>query len=95
MDHELRKYLTRYWIEFEDSLDHESFRMLFAWGCGVTAFTYQHALQLLQDNVFAGHELPGVRHVIEDVKLDQLDQNHVIPNIGDVSILGVWWPPVR
>ena len=58
---------------------------------GVTAFSLEHAAELLRA---AGFSLEsGARVlVIEDVTFDQLDAHHVVPNIGPMQIRGVWFP---
>ena len=89
---DLRSYLHRFWFRFEPSADD-----LFvgrALGCGVTAVDRRDAEDLLRTKVFHG-ELPQIVEVIEDADVRDLDQGHVIPNMGDPSIRGVWFPRVR
>ena len=92
MHHELRKHLTRYWIEFEPSEGDQTWGIFSTWGCGVTAFTFEEALGMLQEKTRSYGELPEIKQVTEDVDIRTLDQNHVVPNMGDVTIPGVWWP---
>jgi hypothetical protein len=33
-----------------------------------------------------------VEHVVEDVDVSQLDAGHVLPNMGDPTLRGVWFP---
>jgi len=82
--------LHRYWIKFEqDSKNHVIGTLL---GCGVTAHSYEDALEILQDNVFTGKALPPVLSMIEDVDVSNLDPNHVLPNIGNPLRRGIWFP---
>jgi hypothetical protein len=82
--------LTRYWFEF-DWTEREppaGARL----GCGVTAYTYDDALNLLRDQLFEGGDLPPVAHVREDVDVTTLDQGHVIPNMRPPNWRGIWFP---
>jgi hypothetical protein len=58
---------------------------------GVTAHSYEDATQLLRA---AGYPLePGVAVAVrEEVTIDQLDQRHVVPNMGPMQVRGVWFP---
>ena len=58
---------------------------------GVTAYSHEDAAQLLRA---AGYELePGVAvTVTEEVTFQDLDQNHVVPNMGPMQVRGVWFP---
>lgn len=60
-------------------------------GYGVTAPTRAMAERLLD---LHGLPAPGVEvtEVIAGVRLDNLDQNHVVPNAGPLQIQGVWFP---
>ena len=78
--------LRRFWFSFEGL---PSFSVLNV-GCGVTAYTYDDALHLLKDRVFA-QSLPACS-VIEDIDISTLDENHVRPNMGVVTQRGVWFP---
>ncbi|MBW3621836.1 MAG: hypothetical protein KY468_00325 [Armatimonadetes bacterium] len=82
--------LHRYWIQFDPSGDDLPFYVRS--GCGVTAYTLDDGLNLLRDGVFNGESLPPVLHVIEDVDIRTLDENHVRPNMGVCAWRGVWYP---
>jgi hypothetical protein len=49
---------------------------------------------LLAACVLAKAGLPPVREVIEDVDVRTLDAGHVLPNMGDPSVRGVWFPRI-
>jgi hypothetical protein len=78
--------LHRFWFSFEGL---PPFSILGA-GCGVTAYGYDDAVQILKDRVFA-QSLPAWK-VIEDVDVSTLDENHVRLNMGVVTQRGVWFP---
>jgi hypothetical protein len=83
--------LHRYWIRFAGSLGDErpiGTRL----GCGVTARHRDDALALLQERVFGDQPLPEVREIIEDVDVSALDNRHVLPNMGNPAVLGIWFP---
>ena len=94
--------LKRYWVEFDvppprrpppgviwlDGPDAWATRQ-----CGVTAFTLDDALWLVQELVFKGAPIPPIRSVIEDVDVSALDR-HVRPNILAPIWRGVWFPPI-
>jgi hypothetical protein len=86
---ELRKYLTRYWFEFEPTTKPTRWS---SFGCGVTALDYDDAVRLLRERVFKGHELPPITRCVENVDVRTLDRGHVLPNMGVVIFRGVWWP---
>ena len=67
------------------------FRTTRGLGYGVTAFSLEDAEKLLKEY---DYPIPSVQiiEVIYDVKLDQLDQLHVIPNSGPMVVRGVWFP---
>jgi hypothetical protein len=61
-------------------------------GCGVTAFTEQDVLNILKDRIFRETGDLDVQSLVADIDLTTLDSGHVLPNIGDVTIRGVWFP---
>ena len=72
--------LHRYWFEVPGHL-----------GIGVTAFTLTEALQLARETAKGlGWGEPGA--VVQDVDIQGLDQNHVVPNMGPPNFRGVWYP---
>ena len=86
--------LRRYWIDFDTSTDPHG-AMSFGLGCGVTAHDEVEALALLGKTVGRMAALPPVARVTEDVDVSRLDPNHVLPNIGDPTRLGVWYPALQ
>ena len=61
-------------------------------GFGVTAFSREDAFQLLRDSGYpvSLHD-PAVR-VTEGIRVADLDQHHIVPNIGPIVFRGVWFP---
>jgi len=84
-----RSLLHRYWFRF-DVAPFDRLKL----GAGVTAFTKDDALKLLRDEL-APDTLPAVADVIEDVRPDQLDKSHVVPNMHPMSERGVWFPKLK
>ena len=83
--------LQRFWFEFDISIDdpHPIGVLL---GCGVTAYDYVDAVQLVANLVFKASALPPIRRVIEGVDITTLDANHVLSNMGVPSNRGIWFP---
>jgi hypothetical protein len=63
-------------------------------GFGVTGFSLEEALRIIRSE---GYEdcLPddlGQLQVIENVAIQDLDQRHVVPNMGPMVMRGLWYP---
>jgi hypothetical protein len=61
-------------------------------GIGVTAANETDALELARSHLFGNHVFPAVCEVKQISHLDELDQNHVVPNMGFHLKRGVWFP---
>jgi hypothetical protein len=85
--------LRRYWFEF--GAPREALPPAGWVGCGVTAVDRADAERLLTEGPFRGGMLPPIERVIEDVDASKLDTGHVLPNMGDVTQRGVWFPPFQ
>jgi hypothetical protein len=72
--------LSPYWIEATSG----SLK-----GFGVTAYSADDAFQLLAD---ANLPMDSGPPKIREVGFDELDNNHVVPNMGVISRRGVWYP---
>lgn len=57
---------------------------------GITAIDAADALGLLGE-LFGDLDY-GVVEVVEDVPISDLDQKHVLPNMGSHFRRGIWWP---
>ena len=60
-------------------------------GCGITAHDYEDAIALLRDRVFKRRAFTVMAYTI-DIDIDSLDAGHVLPNMGDVTSRGIWFP---
>ena len=77
--------LHRYWIKLAPPAP-----VGFTLGCGVTAFSEDDARALLQGEF---SETPPVIATVEaDVDVSSLDAKHIIPNMGDCTQRGFWYP---
>lgn len=83
--------LKRYWVEFEITLA-GNYPAGLGYGCGVTAYDKNDALRILNVQIFKTTSIPPIKKVIEDVNLQSLDQEHVIPNMKPPLLRGVWFP---
>jgi hypothetical protein len=83
--------LHKYWFKFDLSMNdpHPIGTLM---GCGVTASSKEQALELLMERVFRSQPMPLIKNCIEDIAMSELDTNHVLPNIGNPSQTGVWFP---
>jgi hypothetical protein len=60
-------------------------------GYGVTAASQDEAMRLLSLHGYPrAHE--EITTVIPGVAFASLDQEHVVPNAGPISVRGVWFP---
>lgn len=79
--------LTRFWFQLQPFAEATPLNL----GCGVTAESEEAALSMVRTRVFAGAPFE-VEHTIADVDLATLDQGHIIPNMGNPIVRGVWFP---
>jgi hypothetical protein len=82
--------LRRFWFEFNSDDDNLPFGMRL--GCGVTAWNYDDALNIIKNKTLT-KDLPKIKKVIEGIDLSTLDINHILVNISSPSNLrGIWYP---
>ena len=81
----MNKLLTPYWIELDSYSGLASF-------VGVTAYSMDDVTLLLKDQLFRKEEMPRIKNLIENIHFKDLDQNHVVPNMGPITERGVWYP---
>jgi hypothetical protein len=60
----------------------------------VTAVDRSDAELLVRTAVFGGLALPADVEVIDDVDVRALDQGHLVLNMGDPTVRGVWFPRI-
>ena len=76
--------LTKYWLTFNATTSH-------ALGIGVTAYGLEDAIRLVSETLFKSEPLPALEHRIVTT-LEELEPNHVLPNIGLIMFRGIWFP---
>jgi len=78
----MQKMLKRYWLETNN-------QNRFPLGIGVTAFSEQDLKNILNEKI-------GEPIIIESIimikSIDELEQNHVVPNMEEFVSRGVWFP---
>jgi hypothetical protein len=80
--------LHRFWFTFADPPKFSPLGL----GCGVTAYDYADASNILKAKVFGEKPALQVESVTVDIDVQTLDRNHVIPNMGVVVNRGIWFP---
>lgn len=83
--------LTRFWIKFEERGEYPYYGGVFGFGVGVTAYSLADAKTLLETKIFKG-ALPEISDIHEGVNYDELEANHVKPNMGIMVNRGIWFP---
>jgi hypothetical protein len=67
-------------------------------GFGITARDWNDAISLLAEATKVVFAAPADEEAIESWRevrsVDELDQNHVVPNMGSVLGRGVWFPNI-
>jgi hypothetical protein len=77
--------LSRFWLKFDGG------DMRHGLGYGVTAWTEDDALQIVQSDVLGGAPLPTVT-LRADVDISMLDAGHILPNMESPNRRGIWYP---
>ena len=80
----MSKLLTRFWFDSDEGL-----------GVGVTAYSLDDAKSLIESESLMEHIKPKLNSYIENIDIQKLDQNHVIPNMGICANRGIWFPNVK
>jgi len=83
--------IKRFWFEFLES-SKEPLPIGFQHGCGLSAYDCNDAVQLLKERVFKSTGFLIIEKMIEDVDVSTLDRGHVLPNMGNVTVRGIWFP---
>lgn len=79
--------LFRYWVTFESPPRYSPLGI----GCGITAFDVSDAMALMH-RCFPETEKLTVKSIRENIPVSDLDQFHVVPNMGNVAVRGIWFP---
>ena len=80
--------MKRYWFSFNA----ECLPIGVQHGCGLSANSYEDALNILREKVFESSDIPEIGDVVENVDISTLDKAHVLSNMGNISVRGVWYP---
>lgn len=82
-----------FWVNFKQEAGNEL--PIGTWmGCGVTAYDKDDALKMLKEKIFFDWELIPIASIKENISIEDLDQNHVVPNIGNFFMRGIWFPNI-
>ena len=89
----MMKCLKRYWFEFDISGENLSqFGYLPMHGCGITAYDYNDALNIMRHFILRSDDLPKFTRIVENIDVSTLEDKHIIPNLGVPIWRGVWFP---
>lgn len=83
--------LGKFWINFHASQKSALRSLGLGLGAGVTARDEDDALTLLFEKIPNARNLE-ISEVLCDVIYDELENDHVKKNMGDMSSRGVWFP---
>ncbi|TWF32857.1 hypothetical protein FHW36_113112 [Chitinophaga polysaccharea] len=81
----------RFWFEFEIDTAF-NYPAGIGFGCGVTALSYEDAVEILDEKVFTTIKRPPFKKIIENMDIRMLDNGHVIPNMESPVYRGIWFP---
>lgn len=59
---------------------------------GATPVYTADAERLLVEGPFRGAPFPPIDRVVQDVDVSELESGQVVPNLGDPTRRGVWFP---
>lgn len=85
------RFMKPFWIRLDWS-KHTDVPYGTRLGVGVTADSIEAALNIIRSDVMHGVNLPTIVDWVEVQSLSQLDQRHVVPNMGSLLEGGVWFP---
>lgn len=80
--------MRRYWFQFERLEKPTALNL----GCGITAHDLVDAQAILHECILTRCKDLKVKSVRHDVSFDELDNRHVVPNIGNMALRGIWFP---
>jgi hypothetical protein len=75
--------LIPYWITFQNQHFHQ---------LGVTAYSLQDAFKLLAAQGYIFDPDRDISSLQPHVRVADLDQRHVVGNMGPIIVRGVWYP---
>jgi hypothetical protein len=77
--------LKVYWLTFPEDPK-------LPFGVGITAYSHEDAFALLAGQNIDWHLRAKRIAIREGVTVHDLDQHHVVPNMGPMQFRGVWYP---
>jgi len=81
--------MKRFWFEFE--LGNRGIPFNAAFGCGVTAPSYEDAIDLMCTKVFKG-PIPKIKNVVEVVDVSKQNAKPILSE-GAPPASSIWFPP--
>lgn len=81
----MNRELIRYWI----TLNQQERPIGFGLGIGITAYSEEDMLSILRDRIEQEIKIEKVQIIRS---LDELEQNHVLPNMEEFVFRGMWYP---
>ena len=81
VDKSTRQFLKPYW-----------FPLKVGFGIGVTAYTKDEALTMAENCRKEWYPDQRLGEPIEGISAKELDEGHVIPNMGPINLRGIWFP---
>lgn len=77
--------LSLYWITLKvEGLS------IFGQGCGVTACSREDAVAIFAEHIVdMWYEIVHIEPIFD---VSTLDRNHVLPNMGNIFVRGIWFP---
>jgi hypothetical protein len=79
--------IKTFWITFISN----SLPSLFQKGCGVSAVDEFEALSIINSNKMVILYTSGVDN-IKPINIDDVEKNHILPNVGNFAVRGIWYP---
>lgn len=83
--------LIRYWFKFDIKTAFD-YPPGIGHGCGITAYSLDDALIIMDEKIFNSIKRPPLKVIKENIDISTLDQGHVIPNMKHPLARGVWFP---
>ena len=77
-----------YWVKFKPNGKASPLNLR----CGITARNKYEAEEITRIKAFSVFGLRKMEIVAEDVDVSKLDPGHVLPNMGNPAVIGVWFP---
>lgn len=80
--------LEKFWIRFKTIPKPTVLNL----GSGVTAFSKEDAMTIVEERLYKIFNDLEIIDIITVASLNDLDEKHILPNIGDPCLRGIWFP---